>query len=512
MAKAIMVCGTGSGVGKSVIVAGLCRIFYENGFKAAPFKSQNMALNSYVTTDGKEMARAQAFQARCCGIEPTADMNPILIKPIKDTKAQIIVNGKAIGNYDVKGYDKYKKRAFEIAKEAFMRLQKDYEIIVMEGAGSPAEVNLKDDIANLKMASFSKAPVILVGDIDYGGVFAWFVGTFELLNKKERRQIKGFVINKFRGDFDILKPGLKFLEQRTGVRVLGVIPYIHNLKIEEEDSIPKGLFSKRTAVAKKPIDIKVLCLPHISNFTDFDCFDLEQDVRLRYVKFGDEIGSVDILIIPGTKHTIGDAMRLNECGYAESIRKLASKGAFIVGLCGGYQILGKEIYDGHGYESDERYADGLGLLDIKTEFKPEKIVSQVEAEPIDGAAGFLKSKNKFYGYEIHMGKTYYLSSSARPLFKLRRLKSVKKSKSVLDGAINKSGNVMGTYIHGIFDNPDFRSAILNRIRKAKGMGLKRSRNSNAIADEVSRLAETLRENLDIRAIYNILGLNSRCRS
>lgn len=512
MAKAIMICGTGSGVGKSAIAAGLCRIFYEDGFKVAPFKSQNMALNSYVTKDAGEMARAQAFQAKCCRIEPTTDMNPILIKPIEDTKAQIIINGKAIGNYDVKGYDGYKKRAFEIAKHAFTRLRKDYEIIVMEGAGSPAEINLKDDIANLKMASLAKAPVILVGDIDYGGVFAWFVGTIELLSKKERKRIKGFIINKFRGDYDILKPGLKFLEKKTGISVLGVLPYIYNLKIEEEDSIPKNLFSAKPIKKNQRIDIEVLCLPHISNFTDFDCLGLEPDVNLRYVRFGEELGSPDILIIPGTKHTIGDLKRLSEFGYVETIKNLASKGAFIVGLCGGYQILGRGVHDKYGYESDEHYANGLGLLDVKTEFKPKKIVSQVEAEPIDGTADFLKSKYKFYGYEIHIGRTNYLSKKAKPLFKLKRQNARGSSEHILDGAINEKGNVIGTYIHGIFDNPDFRSAILNRIRKAKGIEIKKSQSSGGLEKEISRLTKTLRDNLDIKAIYGILGLKPKCQN
>lgn len=509
IAKAIMICATGSGVGKSVITAGLGRIFYEDGFKVAPFKSQNMALNSYVTKDGKEMARAQAFQAKCCRIEPTSDMNPILIKPIKDTKAQIIVNGEAIGNYDVRGYDKYKKRGFKVAKRAFMKLQRDYEIIVMEGAGSPAEINLKNDIANLKMASFAKAPVILAGDIDYGGVFAWLVGTLELLGKKERQQIKGFVINKFRGDYDILKPGLRYLTKRTGIPVLGVIPYIHDLRVEEEDSIPKNLFSESGAKGKKTIEIKVLSLPHISNFTDFDCFNLEPDVKLSYIKFGEKLGPADLLIIPGTKHTIGDTIRLDEYGYAKSIKKLAFEGAFIVGLCGGYQILGRKIYDNYGYESQARYADGLGLLDIETEFKPKKIVSQVEAEPADVAIDFLKSECKFYGYEIHMGRTHYLSKETKPLFKLRRISPQGKSKLVLDGAINKKGNVIGTYIHGIFDNPDFRSAFLNRIRRKKGIKPKQSEYSTTSEEEISSLAKTIRDSLDLKAIYNFLGLRPK---
>lgn len=507
MAKAMMVCGTGSGVGKSVISAGLCRIFYEDGFRVTPFKSQNMALNSYVTKDGGEMARAQAFQARCCGAEPVTAMNPILIKPIEDMKAQIIVNGKAIGNYDVKGYDGYKKKAFEIAKGAFKRLQKKYEIVVMEGAGSPAEINLKDDIANMKMAAFAGAPVILVSDIDNGGVFAWIVGTLELLNKKDRERIKGFVINKFRGDYDILRPGLRFLTKKTGIPVLGVIPYIHNLKIEEEDSIPRDLFSRRALNRKKVIDIKVLCLPHLSNFTDFDCFESEADVNLEYVRFGERLGSPDILIVPGTKHTIGDLVTLKEFGYAESIKKLASNGVLIVGLCGGYQILGREVIDKCGYESDRGYAEGLGLLNVKTEFKQDKVVSQVEAEPIDKRLDFLSPGQKFYGYEIHMGRTYYLDKDARPLFKLKR----KRDKYILDGAINKSGNVMGTYMHGLFDNPDFRNAILNRIRKAKGIEVKNSGPSDVLEQEVSRLAGTLRDNLDIKAVYSILGLRPKCR-
>lgn len=512
MAKAVMVCGTGSSVGKSILSAGLCRIFYEEGFKVAPFKSQNMALNSYVTKDGKEMARAQAFQARCCGAEPATAMNPILIKPIKDIKAQVIVNGRPIGNYDVKGYDGYKKRAFEVAKDAFRSLQKKYEIIVMEGAGSPAEINLKDDIANMKMAAFAGAPVILVGDIDNGGVFAWLVGTFELLNEKERGQIKGFVINKFRGDYDILKPGLRFLKQKTGIPVLGVVPYIHNLKIEEEDSIPKDLFSKKAFRQKKAIEIKVLCLPHISNFTDFDCFDSEADVNLEYVRFGEKLGSPDILIIPGTKHTIGDLVSLRRFGYAEPIKELASGGTLVVGLCGGYQILGKQINDKGGYESNKAHAEGLGLLNVKTEFKPDKIVSQVEAEPIDERLDFLSSKQKFYGYEIHMGRTYYLDKDVRPLFKLRRNAGGKTKAHILDGAMSKNGNVIGTYMHGIFDNRDFRNAILNRVRKAKGIKVRNSVVSSDILDnEVSRLAKTLRDSLDIGAVYKILGLRPKCQ-
>ncbi len=512
MAKTIMVCGTGSSVGKSVITAGLCRIFYEDGFKVAPFKSQNMALNSYVTRNGREMARAQAFQAKCCNIEPASDMNPILIKPIRDTRAQVIVNGKAIGNYDVQGYDEYKSRAFETAKSAFKRLRKGYEIIVMEGAGSPAEINLKNDIANLKMASFAKAPVILVGDIDNGGVFAWLVGTIGLLSKTERKQVKGLIINKFRGDYKILEPGLRFVAKRTGVPVLGVIPFIHNMKIEEEDSVPKSLFLKRPARPKKQISVKVLCLPHISNFTDFDCFDSEADVDLEYVKFGEKLGSPDILIIPGTKHTIGDLANLKEFGYAGPIKKLAANGTLIVGLCGGYQILGREICDRHGYESEDSHAGGLGLLDVMTEFNSKKIVSRVEAEPVAGAADFLRKGQKFYGYEIHMGRTCYLSGSARPLFKLKRINSAGGGRYILDGAINKGGNVIGTYIHGIFDNPHFRNALLNRIRKAKGIKASYSGRPDAPREEIARLAMTLRENLDIGAIYKILGLGAKCQT
>lgn len=509
MAKAIMICGTGSGVGKSAIAAGLCRIFFEDGFKVAPFKSQNMALNSYVTKDGGEMARAQAFQARCCRIEPKTCMNPVLVKPIEDAKAQIIIQGKAVGNYNVKDYDRYKKQAFEIAKAAFKRLQRDYEIIVMEGAGSPAEINLKNDIANLKMASFAKAPVILVGDIDYGGVFAWFVGTIELLSQKERKRIKGFIINKFRGDYDILKPGLKFLREKTGIKVLGVLPYIHNLKIEEEDSIPKDLFQPKPVKNKRRIDIEVLCLPHISNFTDFACFALEPDVNLRYIRFGEALGAPDILIIPGTKHTIGDLKRLIWFGYDADIKRLALRGIFIVGLCGGYQILGREVRDRNGYESEERYANGLGLLDVKTEFKSKKIVSQVEVEPIDGTADFLNPKRKFYGYEIHIGRTHYVSEKVKPLFKLKRLNGRGNSVHILDGAINEKGNVIGTYVHGIFDNPDFRGAILNWIRKAKGIEVKKSPPSGGLEQEISRLTKALRENLELKAVYEMLGLEPK---
>ena len=317
-AKAIQVCGTGSGVGKSVIVCGLCRIFLEDGYAPVPFKAQNMALNSFVTEDGGEMGRAQVIQARACRLKPVVDMNPILMKPSTDTSAQIILQGKPVKTMAVYGYKKYKKLAFPEVKESFTRLSKKYGVVVIEGAGSPAEINLRNqDIVNLRMAKFAKAPVLIVGDIDKGGVFAWLVGTLQLLTAEERKMVKGFIINKFRGDKRLLQPGITFLEKYTGIKVLGVVPYFADIKIPEEDSVsiekPVG-----TVFSKKKIKVSVIYLPHISNFTDFDALEREPDVQLRYVRYPGEIDHSDIIIIPGTKNTISDFHYFRKSGLAEA--------------------------------------------------------------------------------------------------------------------------------------------------------------------------------------------------
>ncbi|MFH1128602.1 MAG: cobyric acid synthase, partial [Candidatus Omnitrophota bacterium] len=361
----IQICGTGSGVGKSVIVAALCRIFLQDGYKVAPFKAQNMALNSYVTLDGKEMGRAQVTQAQASGIEPTVDMNPILIKPNSDTGAQIIVRGKPIGNMSVAEYTKYKNSGFGIIRQSLRKLLDEYEVVVMEGAGSPAEINLKShDIVNLKIAEYAKAAVILVGDIDKGGVFAWIVGTLELLSKKERKMIKGIIINKFRGDKTLLMPGIEFLEKRTGIKVLGIVPYYRDINIPEEDAVPLDSFKEKDGKKEHKLNIDVIYLPHISNFTDFDALEREDDVRLRYVKSPQELEIPDMIIIPGTKNTISDLKYLKKCGLAKKIKSIinSNRTTTLVGICGGYQMLGNKIFDKDGLESKHGEEEGLKLL------------------------------------------------------------------------------------------------------------------------------------------------------
>ena len=501
-AKAIQICGTGSGVGKSVIVAALCRIFLQDGFRVTPFKAQNMALNSFVTYEGGEIGRAQAYQAQAAKIKPSVDMNPILLKPTTDVGAQVIVKGKPIGNMSALKYADYKKHLQKEVKECFKRLSSEYEVIVIEGAGSPAEINLKaHDIVNMKMAKLAKAPVVLVGDIDKGGVFAWIIGTIELLNKKERNFIKGFIINKFRGDESLLKPGLSFLERKTGKKVLGVIPYFKDINLPEEDSIPERkmrpntLKGTRKIDRKKVIKIEVICLPHISNFTDFDPLEAESDIELRYIRKKEGLDNPDIIIIPGTKNTISDCHYLYNSGYAKKIIGCHKKGVVIIGICGGYQMLGKEIRDPGRIESNLGRIKGLGLLDITTKFKSNKTLSQIKARE-------LKTGIEIVGYEIHHGKAQYLNNTT-PMFEI--INSQGRKTSAMDGAISKDGKIWGTYIHGIFDNADFRREFLNRIRRAKGWRtLKVDNNYFDQNKEFDKLANLVRNNIDLKFLYQIL--------
>ncbi|MFA4889948.1 MAG: cobyric acid synthase, partial [Candidatus Omnitrophota bacterium] len=406
--KAIQVCGTGSGVGKSVIVTALCRIFLQDGFKVCPFKAQNMALNSYVTKDGGEIGRAQATQAQAAKITPSVDMNPILIKPTSDRKAQIIVKGRPVRNMSVYEYVNYKKKARNIVLKSFWRLAEEYELVVIEGAGSPAEVNLKShDIVNMSMAKHANAPVVLVGDIDKGGVFAWIVGTLELLTKEERKRIKGIVINKFRGDKRLLRPGIDFLEKKTGIKVLGIIPYFKDIKIAQEDSIPLEKLAvgvnNQKIQKKRQLNIAVISLPHISNFTDFDALENEPDVRLRYVSCESELGNPDAIIIPGTKSTVSDLNYLKKTGLAERIALIAKNhpATHLIGICGGYQMLGERISDRGTTESAQKSVKGLGVLPVVTSFEKEKILAWVKAKDI-------VSGLKVTGYEIHHGRTRLL--------------------------------------------------------------------------------------------------------
>jgi len=500
-AKTLHICGTGSGVGKSVIVSALCRIFLQDGYRVCPFKAQNMALNSFVTKEGGEIGRAQAFQARACRIEPHVDMNPILMKPTADKRAQIIVHGKPIANMSAISYVRHKKRLSRSALESFDRLSRQYELIVMEGAGSPAEINLKShDIVNLKMARYAGAPVILVGDIDKGGVFAWLVGTLELLDDEERRQIKGLIINKFRGDIKLLKPGIDFLEKRTAIKVLGVIPYFHpsgrdGIKISEEDSVPLDNFERTDVAGGRKLNIDVIYLPHISNFTDFDALEQETDVRLRYVKSPDTLNEPDIIIIPGTKNTANDLQYLKDSGFAEKIITImeGNKCTILIGICGGFQMLGTKIRDPHKTESRKKEMNGLGILKMETVFGEDKVLSQVKAK--DASSGLRVS-----GYEIHHGKSRNIGNY-RPAFKIigREGKNIRDT----DGIVTMDGRIYGTYIHGVFDADVFRRNFLNRIRLKMGWGALSKKTSFNPDRELDKLASLVRKNIDMKYLYKI---------
>jgi len=508
MAKSLMICGTGSHVGKSLITAGLCRIFKQDGYSVAPFKAQNMALNSFATKEGGEIGRAQAVQAAAAKTEPHVDMNPVLLKPSSDTGAQVIILGKVKANMNVKKYFAFKKNAFNTAKKAYNRLSKKHEIIVMEGAGSPSEINIPDDIVNLSMANHANAPVLLIGDIDLGGVFAWIIGTLDLIKSSYKKLIKGLIINKFRGDIDILKPGLLSLEKRTNRPVLGVVPYLKDLKVEEEDSVAASRFSSsiyKPKTASDKINIEILYLPHISNFTDFDSLSSEEDVNLRYVKMGESITNPDLLIIPGTKNTISDFQYLKRDGYINQIKSSIKKGAMLIGICGGFQMLGLKIIDIKGSESGLSQTEGLGLINFVTRLMPSKVVSQVKALAQDRLP-FVDSKacaEKLSGYEIHIGRTKYLKGIT-PAFKI--ISRLDKETEIDDGALDSTGQVWGTYMHGIFDNDSFRRHLLNHLRAKKGLPVKESVSSLDKDKEIDKLADSLRQNLDINKIYQIIGL------
>jgi len=509
IAKRIMIQGTGSGVGKSVICAALCRIFKQDGYSVAPFKSQNMALNSFVTKDGGEMGRAQVVQAEASCIEPTVDMNPILIKPTKDTGAQIIIKGKPLSDMSAKEYQKYKtqKELIQIVSESFLKLATEYEIVVIEGAGSPAEVNLRDkDIVNMRMAKIAQTPVVLVGDIDRGGVFAWIVGTLELLTREERNFVKGLIINKFRGDIDILKPGLDYLERKCKKEVLGVIPYFKNIKIEEEDSVSLEKRRNSSIPSKKDIIfIEVLYLPHISNFTDFDPLEKEGDVYLKYVGNGEPIGKPDLLIIPGTKNTIGDLEYLREKGYEDQVLRLVQEGKKILGICGGYQMLGEKIEDPYHTESLRERKKGLGLLSIITVLEKTKLTSQIKASLQKN--NLFNTEEEIKGYEIHMGRTEFFKG-IKPLFLIKERFS--QSVKIEDGAIDEKRGIFGTYIHGIFENSAFRRAFLNFLRKEKGLSPlfppRKISTQEEKDKEYNKLAELVRNNLNMKKIYKIMDL------
>jgi len=496
-AKPLMIQGTGSNVGKSVMVAGLCRVFLQDGRLVAPFKSQNMALNSFVTREGHEMGRAQAVQAQACRLAPDVNMNPVLIKPSSDCMAQVVVMGKPAFDLPADTFLSYKERVEADVRRAYATLAGAYDIIVIEGAGSPAEINLREgDIVNMAMAEIADAPVLLVGDIDKGGVFASFVGTLELLEPHERKRIKGFIINKFRGDRSLLQPAIDFLEQKTGRPVLGVVPYFTDIKIPEEDSLAsKAVLSPKTR--GDAIDITVVFLPHVSNFTDFDPFEDEPDVNLRYQRPGEPIGETDALILPGTKSTMDDLAYMRDKGIDREIIGRAQDGrTVVIGICGGYQMLGGKMLDPQGIESQAGETPGLGLLDIETTFLSEKKLCQAEAEHIESRLGV-------HGYEIHMGVSER-GPGCKPAFKVLRRRSEGQWPPD-DGAVAPEGSVWGTYLHGVFDDDEFRRHFIDTIRIRKGLQpLGRVQSRYNTDTEYDKLATLLKENLDMEGIYRVV--------
>jgi adenosylcobyric acid synthase len=502
--RAVMIGGTGSDVGKSVIAAGLCRILKNRGLKVAPFKSQNMALNSAVTPQGGEIGRAQAVQAAACGIPPHTDMNPVLLKPTTDLGSQVIVQGKVVATMKVAAYNAYKPQAFTRIEESFARLAADYDIVVIEGAGSIAEINLKEhDIANLRVAKMAGAPVVLVADIDRGGVFAQIVGTIELLEPQERAMIAGIIINKFRGDASLLEPGIRFIEERCAIPVLGVVPCFSGFHIPEEDSVAlerraKG-DDKGSRAGDGKIAIGVVKLPRISNYTDFDPLEREEDVSLAYIDDPARIAELDILILPGSKATIGDLNFLEEHGFFPAIKAF---GGSIVGICGGFQMLGRRVTDPDGVEGvPGSEGEGVGLLDVVTLMLPHKETHQATAALLAGGYQVApRSARTLQGYEIHMGETI-LGGVAQPFAHIVNRSG--EEVEVLDGAVTKDGRVFGTYLHGIFNNDSFRSAFLNRIRRKKGLA---EREAAPLDDPFDQLAAHLEKHLDMERLLGICGV------
>jgi adenosylcobyric acid synthase len=509
-----MIQGTTSDAGKSLVAAALCRILSKKGIRVAPFKGQNMALNSFATLDGGEIGRAQALQAEAAGIEPTVDMNPVLLKPTGNATSQVIVRGKPQKTLTARDYYREKSDLVEIVRNSLDLLREEYDVVIIEGAGSPAEINLRDeDIANMGVAKMADSPVLLVGDIDRGGVFASLVGTLELLDDSEKRLVKGLIINKFRGDATLLDPGIAFLRERTGLPFLGTIPYIADLKIDSEDSLAfDGANFKKAHIGllneqDNKLDIAVIKLPHISNFTDTDALSNESCVNLRYIELGSPIGKTDCIIIPGTKSTIADLQQLKETGTAAEIVALYRRfGVPVIGICGGYQMLGRSIEDPYLVESRVASIKGLGLLDCKTVMTENKVTEQVAAEiRTPRVSGILKSAEGLPvdGYEIHMGETIVGPGSAAAINIIKR---GNETCAVCGGVISPDGAVLGTYLHGLFDNDGLRKAIINYLAKRKGITV--SGDSVSYREfknaQIDRLASIVESSLDMEYVFGLL--------
>lgn len=503
MAKSIMIQGTMSNAGKSLLAVGLCRIFRQDGYKVAPFKSQNMALNSYITDEGLEMGRAQVMQAEAASIAPSVLMNPILLKPTSDTGSQVIVNGEVYGNLSAREYFAQKRSLIPQILSAYEQLDDIYDIIVIEGAGSPAEINLKsDDIVNMGLAELVDAPVLLVGDIDRGGVFAQLLGTMMLLEESESARVKGLIINKFRGDVTLLDSGIEMLKERIQVPVIGVTPYM-NVDIEDEDSLSERFTSCLSPTSADVIDIAVLRLPHISNFTDFYVLEHRKGVSLRYIHNLSELHDPDMIILPGTKNTIQDLLWLRQNGLEAAIQKAAHAGKVIFGVCGGYQMLGNSLQD-PDHQEQGGTVSGLQLLPVTTVFETKKTRTRVRGT-FGQLQGTLKGLSgiQFEGYEIHMGRTAFDSNCSA----MSRVENLLDSSTYQDGA--NLSNVYGTYIHGIFDAEAVSTQLIRSLAQAKGIsadGFDTIDYKTYKESQYDLLADTLRSHMDMERIYSIMGI------
>ncbi|MBE0428293.1 MAG: cobyric acid synthase [Thermoleophilia bacterium] len=515
-AKTLMIQGTASHAGKTLLVAGLARIMAQDGFSVAPFKSQNMSLNSFVSAEGGEMGRAQVVQAEAARVKPHTDMNPVLLKPTTDTGAQVVVQGKPVATMTAQDYHDYKMGLMDAVYDSLDRLRRDFQVVLIEGAGSPAEVNFRGrDIANMVVAEMAEAPVLLVGDIERGGVFAQLVGTMELLQDSDRQRVAGFIINKFRGDRTILEPGLDFLESHCQRPVLGVVPYVKDLRVEEEDSVglpqrssePPGpgqgaraLFPSdvrgggdRAARHGDPVRVRILRLPRLSNFTDFDALSDCPGFECGYVEHAAGLRGADLIIIPGTKSTVADLRFLWSSGIAAEVIRRAQGGTPVIGICGGFQMLGKKVLDRRGLDGGAGSVKGLGLLDVETVFEPEKETRQ-QSGRITGYNALLPRGTAVSGYEIHMGQTYLGPQAAHLLG----------TRSGPDGAVSENGLVLGTYMHGFFDSNEVLAGLLSWFGMPAELPL--IDRAAAKEHEYDRLAVALRNSVDIEKIYEIAGL------
>ena len=494
--KAIMFLGTGSDVGKSIVAAAFCRIFKRRGFKVAPFKAQNMSNNSYVTIEGGEIGRAQVVQAEAAGVLPSIHMNPILLKPSTELGAQIILHGEVFGQMDASAYHDFKPRLKKAVMESYNRLAGEYELIVMEGAGSCCEMNLKEnDLVNFPMAKAVGAPCILIADIDRGGVFAQIIGTYNLMTRKERELTKGFLINKFRGDPGLFSSGIEYIEKKTGKPVLGLVPFFQDIIIDSEDSVAvqedKRVFKP---VGPGTVNVAVVKLPSISNFTDIEILQREPDVVVNYLSRSRELsGEYDCLILPGAKNVMEDAMWLSRTGWKRAVRAFAKTGKRVLGICGGYQLLGERIKDPLSVESNLEEVKGMGLLPITTTLEGQKVVRRVMGT-------CLQNQKRINGYEIHMGLTGNTGRGGEPFLKIH---AAGDRKSWTDGWVVSEGRIAGTYVHGILDSPGFRGEFLNTLRKKKGMKERTSRQGRlARFHQYDRLADHFEAHCDVEKIVS----------